>query len=424
MREIHRARDRSLGRIVPFSVQPSHPSKRKRKQVPQNRLVRYRVEPEWGREWSRYEGISTPEKPSIRLPSITQRPAWTARPGTRRRPTNRCRLVANTDHRRWLTKGFQRDPRSRTNNRNILWLSLSDSSDQDDGFTKRRTSGHAYLDDRNERHFRESRRSWGDVEIVADLSPQRSEREVKTDNCDLVFHPSQPRSRLTLSRLHEWERNSVDCDDQDLKAEIPNELRLMDLENALRMVDHRALARDMINFNTQRGIQWINDAFQTRIEEMEAEVETMVNPGQRGSPAGRVSSHVPLTTEANVVQPTTSSDMRERLGTTPASRGRSLESRRGGGPPQVATQPTTSTANQPKKVPSAQKNSQADPAAIIDTSKTSELLWNRPDPSPSGRYKADMAIKLNMSRWHLMWMRRKGTMGTILWYLEGNEKQA
>ena len=106
-----------------------------------------------------------------------------------------------------------------------------------------------------------------------------------------------------------------------LTAENPNELRLMDVENALRMVDHGALTRDVIHFNTQPGIQRINDAFQTRIEEMEAELWKMVNPGARGSPAGRARSHVPqplakclgpLATETNVVQPTPSSDVRER----------------------------------------------------------------------------------------------------------------
>ena len=53
---------------------------------------------------------------------------------------------------------------------------------------------------------------------------------------------------------------------RNLTAENPSELRLMDVESALRMVDHGALTRDGIHFNTQSGIQWMNDAFQTRIE--------------------------------------------------------------------------------------------------------------------------------------------------------------
>ena len=89
----------------------------------------------------------------------------------------------------------------------------------------------------------------------------------------------------------------------------------MDVESALRMVDHGALTRDGIHFNTQPGKHWMNDAFQAKIEEMEAELGTMVNPVARGSPAGRVKSHVPrplanrlgsLATEANVVPPTPS----------------------------------------------------------------------------------------------------------------------
>ena len=41
----------------------------------------------------------------------------------------------------------------------------------------------------------------------------------------------------------------------------PSELRLMDPENMLRMIDHLALTRDGIHFNTQQGRRWINDVF-------------------------------------------------------------------------------------------------------------------------------------------------------------------
>ena len=112
---------------------------------------------------------------------------------------------------------------------------------------------------------------------------------------------------------------------RDLTAENPNELRLMDVESALGMVDHSALMRDGIHFNTQSGIQRINNAFQTRREEMDAELRTMINPAARGSAAGRVRSQVPqplanrlgpLARKANMMQPAPSSDMRERLGTS------------------------------------------------------------------------------------------------------------
>ena len=88
--------------------------------------------------------------------------------------------------------------------------------------------------------------------------------------------------------------------------------------------------REGIHFNTQPGVQWMNDALQKKIEEMEAEMRTMVNPVARRSPAGRVRSHVPQplanrlgprATEANAVQPSPSSDVKDRLGTAPAPRG-------------------------------------------------------------------------------------------------------
>ena len=48
-----------------------------------------------------------------------------------------------------------------------------------------------------------------------------------------------------------------------------SELRLMDLEDMLRMVDHLALTRDGIHFNTQQGRHWTNDVFQTQLREMD-----------------------------------------------------------------------------------------------------------------------------------------------------------
>ena len=171
----------------------------------------------------------------------------------------------------------------------------------------------------------------------------------------------------------------------------PNELRLMDVENTLRMIDNGALTKDGIHFNTQPGLQWINGPFQTRIEELEAELRTTVNPVTPGSPAGRVRSHVPLvnrlkplTTEANVVQPSPSSNVRERLGTAPTARGRSLENSLGtrSGPQQVASQVTANTTAQHSRASPAQRTSRADPAAAIHMSRVSELLWNIADPSP------------------------------------------
>ena len=88
----------------------------------------------------------------------------------------------------------------------------------------------------------------------------------------------------------------------------------MEIERALRMVvKHSALTRDGIHFNSQKGRQWINDALQTNIEEMEGELRTMINPVTRDSPAGRVRSRVCqtlanclglLATKAIVTQPT------------------------------------------------------------------------------------------------------------------------
>ena len=73
----------------------------------------------------------------------------------------------------------------------------------------------------------------------------------------------------------------------------------MDLENTLRMTDHLALTRDGIHFNNPQGRRWINDVFQTRIEEKEEKLRT-TDALARTSLTNRLG---PLTPEAGVAAP-------------------------------------------------------------------------------------------------------------------------
>ena len=52
---------------------------------------------------------------------------------------------------------------------------------------------------------------------------------------------------------------------RNLVRSNPDELRLIDLENTL------SVTRDRIPFNTLQELRWINDAFQTKVEEIEEE---------------------------------------------------------------------------------------------------------------------------------------------------------
>ena len=108
----------------------------------------------------------------------------------------------------------------------------------------------------------------------------------------------------------------------------PGELRHMDLENMLRMIDHLALTRDGIHFNIQRGRRWINDVFQTQLREVEQELRTTNSLAWTSSTGGgRVRGNVPeslvnrlgpLAMETGAAPPVApSSDVRERLGTAP-----------------------------------------------------------------------------------------------------------
>ena len=60
----------------------------------------------------------------------------------------------------------------------------------------------------------------------------------------------------------------------------PSELQLMDLENMLRMIDHLALTRYGIHFNTK------HDVFQTQIGEMDQQLRTTNSLARTSSTGG------------------------------------------------------------------------------------------------------------------------------------------
>ena len=120
----------------------------------------------------------------------------------------------------------------------------------------------------------------------------------------------------------------------------PGELRLLGLENMLRMIDHIALTRDGVYFNTQQGRHRINDAFQTQLREVEQELRATSSLTWTSSTGGdRIRGSVPeslanrlrpLATETATAAPVApSSNVRERLGTAPPPRTQPLESRLG-----------------------------------------------------------------------------------------------
>ena len=191
----------------------------------------------------------------------------------------------------------------------------------------------------------------------------------------------------------------------------PGELRLMDLENMLRMIDHLALTRDGIHFKTQQGRRWIKDVFQTQLLEVEQELRTTNSLAWTSSTGGgRVRSNVPeslvnrlgpLAMETGAAAPVApSSDVRERLGSAPPPRRQPLESRLGRSVDQNQTsfQTMSRTNNPPATATPASTTSQstgAVPAEGVEPS--SVLLWNRPEPSGWGQYKTDMSARLNMN---------------------------
>ena len=199
---------------------------------------------------------------------------------------------------------------------------------------------------------------------------------------------------------------------RNLVRNNPGELRLLDIENTLRMIDHVALTKDGIHFNTQRGRHWMNDIFQTQLREMEQESRATSSLARTISTTGgsRIRASVPeslvnrlgpLAMETVVAAPTApSSNVRERLGTAPPPRTQPLESRLGRSVVQNRNNSqTVSRRNDPpataNPAPAAGSSTSAVPAEGVEPG--SLLLWNRSDPSHWGQYKTDMSTKLNIN---------------------------
>ena len=104
-----------------------------------------------------------------------------------------------------------------------------------------------------------------------------------------------------------------------------------------------------------------------------------------------------LTSEAGVAAPAApSSDVWKRLGTAPPPRRQSLESRLGR-PNKTSSQTSTSASNLPATTPAPAGRSSPTTAPAEGVKSTGVLLWNPPDPSAWGHYKADMIATLNMN---------------------------
>ena len=179
----------------------------------------------------------------------------------------------------------------------------------------------------------------------------------------------------------------------------PGELRLLDLENMLRMIDHIALTRDGVHFNTQRGRHWINDVFQTQLREVEQESRATGSLARTSSTGGsRIRATVPEslvnrlgplameTAAAATVAP--SSNVRDRLGTAPPPRTQPLESRLGRSVDQNRNNSQiVSRRNDPPATANpasvAGPSTSAVPAEGIEPG--SGLLWNQSDPSHWGQ---------------------------------------
>ena len=241
------------------------------------------------------------------------------------------------------------------------------------------------------------------------LPPERTKGEVQAQACGAVHDTTEPDGGHLSGRFYEWQRDLVEQNDPPSGEKQPWRPATSGLENMLRMIDHTALTRDGIHFNTQQGRHWINDVFQTQLREVEQELRatsslawTSSTGGGtiRGSvPESLVNCLGPLATQTATAAPIApSSNVRERLGTAPPPRTQPLESRLGRSVDQNRNNSqTVSRRNDPpataNPASTAGPSTSAVPAEGVEPD--SVLLWNRPDPSHWGQYKSDMSTKLN-----------------------------
>ena len=161
------------------------------------------------------------------------------------------------------------------------------------------------------------------------------------------------------------------------------------------MIDHIALTRDGIYFNTQQGRHWINDVFQTQLREVEQELRATSSLAWTSSTGGgRIRGSVPeslvnrlgpLATETATAAPIApSSNVTERLGTALPPRAQPLESRIGRSVDQNrSNSQTVSRRNDPpattNPASTAGQSTSAVPADRVEPG--SVLLWILPHPS-------------------------------------------
>ena len=120
----------------------------------------------------------------------------------------------------------------------------------------------------------------------ASLPFEQTKGEIQTPTRGAVYNTAEPGGGHASGGPHEWQRDPMERYDHRLVRSNSSELRLKDFENMLRMTDHLALTRDGIHFRTQQGRRWINDVFQTKIEEMEQEVRTTDSLARTSSTGG------------------------------------------------------------------------------------------------------------------------------------------
>ena len=88
------------------------------------------------------------------------------------------------------------------------------------------------------------------------LPSERTEGEIPQSTIPQNLEVGTPVADFMNGNVTRWNEMT-----RGLVRSNPSQLRPMDLENMLRMIDHLVLTRDGIHFNTQQGRHWINDVF-------------------------------------------------------------------------------------------------------------------------------------------------------------------
>ena len=190
---------------------------------------------------------------------------------------------------------------------------------------------------------------------------------------------------------------------RNLASRNAGRMILMDIEHELRAMDQARLTTDGIHFDSIEGQAWLNQVFQERLDELEAELfDTGVLKEEGTANDAVITTFVPPSLETclgtvpavtnyrqqSSSEPGQKTDVQDRLGEAPMRR--TIHPRRRIGPVNPIEETTSTSRSDTRSETTSTSREERRPGR-------GSLMWSRPIPSPWHVYK-DELMKLDLQR--------------------------